>query len=179
MMEFAGNRGCRVEHDWTATAFAKLPEKAGVYLDVVVLGRNIVWSENRFGRRVGAKDASTVPAVLETDVLLCERAENGRPFRLAVRGAGLVSALCRHVQGIDWPRGGCQPDEHPAPVMFDIPVLISIRCSGTRKADVGEYFAYSVGTIMCDDVHAFVREYREKCAGFDTPQPETDDEIPF
>ena len=180
MIEFAGETGQTVEHDWISAPFITPPESAGAYLDAVVLGRTVAWSENRFGRKVGAKDAATTPPVLETDVLLCEHARSGIPFRLAVRGAGLVSGLCRHVKDIDWPRGGNEPKERPAPVMFDVPILISIRCTGTRKADVFEYLNYSVGEVICDDVDAFVADYRRKCAGNpDAAEYEPDNEIPF
>ena len=180
MMKFAGETGRQVSHDWPSAPFVKPPETVGHYLDVVVLGLTVVWSENRFGRKVGAKDAATTPPVLETDVLLCEHARSGIPFRLAVRGAGLVPGLCRHVKDIDWPRGGNEPKEQrPAPVMFNVPILISLRCTGTRKADVGEYVAYSVGEVLCDDVEAFVAEFRRKHAGDPAENLDSDDDFPL
>lgn len=180
MIEFAGQTGQQVNHDWISAPFVKPPEKTGAYIDAVILGRTRAWSENRFARKVGTKDQSSVPAVIETDVLLCEHAQTGVPFRLAVRGAGLVPGLCRHVKGIGWPRGGEEPDERDALVMFDVPVLLSIRCNGTRKADVGAYFLYSVGEVVCDDVDAFVADYRRKCAGNpEAIECEPDNEIPF
>jgi len=179
MMEFAGQTGRQVSHDWISAPFVKPPETAGHYLDVVVLGLTAAWSENRFGRKVGTKDHASTPAVVETDVLLCEHARTGAPFRLAVRGAGLVPGLCRHVEGIDWPRAGEEPAVRPAPTMLDVPILLSIRSNGTRKADVGEYVAYSVGEVLCGDVDAFIAEFRRKHAGDPAANLDGDDEMPF
>jgi hypothetical protein len=192
LLDYAASTGANVKLDWAAAGWVTPPTSDGT-LDIIVRAVGTAESENTFGRRVGPKGEQVVPKYIGKNVLLCELAEIPAACKLGVSGPGLVSALARAMPELDlqWPWGLDHPTESEnrvEPVDLDAPMLVSIRWTGKRKADVGEYDTYQVTRINVDDVAGFIADYRARGRTLghrpaevraDGQDPDEKDQFPF
>jgi hypothetical protein len=163
LLDYAARTGASVKLDWAAAGWVTPP--ADGTLDLIVRAVGTAESENTFGRRVGPKGEQVVPKFIAKNVLLCELAEIPAACKLGVSGPGLVSALARALPELElqWPWALEHPtdsENRVEPVELDEPMLISIRWTGKRKAEVGEYDTFQVTRINVDDVTGFIAAYR-------------------
>ena len=186
LLDYAARTGANVKLDWAAAGWVSPPTDGT--LDLIVRAVGTAESENTFGRKVGPKGEQIVPKFIGKNVLLCELAEIPAACKLGVSGPGLVSGLARAMPDLDlqwpWPLDGATPIENRIdPVTLEKPILISIRWTGKRKADVGEYDTFQVTRIDVDDVVGFVAAYRARAlAGRETVEHrigEDPEQIPF
>jgi hypothetical protein len=192
LLDYAARTGANVKLDWAAAGWLTPPTSEGA-LDLIVRAVGTAESENTFGRRVGPKGDQVVPKWIGKNVLLCELAEIPAACKLGVSGPGLVSALARAMPELqlEWPwalEHPTQSEHRVEPVELYAPILVSIRWTGKRKADVGEYDTYQVTRINVDDVAGFVAAYRARMrlqghvpaeVRADAQDPDDEDRFPF